>query len=514
MWLELEAAILAAAEGKIRNFERHRKRVYDENVRRVRRSADSPPLLVANKPTLWETEPALDPYHVRKRSKSIAHAITKDLRAGTYAPLPPAGFRREKLSGGSRTISNFALADEVISNRLYRSLLKKNRARLSARSYAYRDDANAYDALAYMQAEWRFEHRVFVAEYDFTDFFDSISHQHLWTTIDVLGLTMTSLERHIVSTFLTAPLPFTDAAEKAAGQQVRGRGVPLGTSVSLLLANIAVSPLDRALERLGVGFVRYADDTVIWSRDYAAICRAVDELHEVSSQIGSPINQGKSMGVRLLVGPETSRAEIASTKSVTYLSHDIGLRSIRLKSSVELAIKQRLTELIYDNLLREPVKGTQALSRIGHINDRDYVVLIWQLRRYLYGHLAEIAVRRMGRGQVPLMQLTGAIARYPLIDDDRQLAGLDSWLATQIWLAVRKREALLKAAIGAPSVLPTPWGRTREELIDLRSTSERTGQRLDLRLPSTLRMATVVREAVKTHGRDVVGQGLGLYAQH
>jgi hypothetical protein len=45
----------------------------------------------------------------------------------------------------------------------------------------------------------------------------------------------------------------------------QGFGIPQGTSISLFLANVAAYALDRRLETLGVGFVRYADDTIIWS---------------------------------------------------------------------------------------------------------------------------------------------------------------------------------------------------------------------------------------------------------
>ncbi len=346
MWSGLAEAIAQAASSKIREFERYRKRVSDENQRRTRRSSGTPQRVTASPQALWQLDPALNPYHVRPRADVIAHSITTKLRAGRYTPLPPGGFAIAKPTGGGRVITNFAIADEVVSSRLYKSLLSKNRARLSARSYAYRDDVSVYDALAHMQSEWRQEHRVFVAEYDFSEFFESISHEHIWQTVDALNLTMTSLERDLVRAFLTAPLPYTTEVERNRGMLARDRGVPLGTSVSLFLANVAVSPLDRALERLGVGFVRYADDTVIWSRDYSSICRAVEELHYASTRIGSAVNQDKSMGVRLLVTPETTRAEMSSTRDVSYLSHSVGLRSVSIKPAMEDKIRRRIGALL------------------------------------------------------------------------------------------------------------------------------------------------------------------------
>ncbi|SOE03799.1 reverse transcriptase domain-containing protein [Blastococcus haudaquaticus] len=504
MWWELEKDIRASATKKIREHERYRKRVIDEGARRLRRSTGSPSLSAPNRPTTWDANPAFDPYHVRARAKSISHSITQRLRSGAYSPLDPINFSVPKPDGGKRLVTSFAIADEVISSRLYRSLLDKNRPLLSARSYAYRDDIGVNDAIAHIQSEWRSEHRVFVAEYDFTNFFDSISHDHIWSTLESLGIVMTSLERVLIRAFLEA-----STSSGHGGSTLRRSGVPLGTSVSLFLANVAASPLDRALERLGVGFVRYADDTVIWSRDYAAICRAVDELHRVSANIGSPINQSKSNGVRLLVSPSTERAEINFTSEVEYLGHALGLQSIRMRDRAEAQVRRHITGLLFNNLLREPKAGTQDWTRVGRL-DRDYVTYIWQLRRYLYGHLTENEVRRVNRGAPPPRNLTGVLSRFPLINDDPSLRELDRWITTQTLLALRKRAALLTRTLtfGSP---PVPWTMTRERLIDLTTKSARTGDTIDLRMPSALRMASVVRRAVRTHGTRVVGSATPLY---
>lgn len=509
MWWGLEDDIVAACNARIRKFERHQKRVFDENTRRSRRSTTTPAELAAQRPELWNLSAAHDPFHVRPRAHSFAHAIGNSMRKGCYRPHRPGGFSVAKSDGKSRVVSSFAIADEVISSRLYRSLLNKNRARFSARSYAYRDDIGVYDALAHIQSEWIGEQRIFIAEYDFRDFFESISHEHIWRTADALGLVMTGLERRLIESFLTSPDPYTNPSEKSTPAIARDKGVLQGTSISLLLANVAASPLDRALERLGVSFVRYADDTLIWSRDYSAICRAVDELHTVSSAIGAPINQEKSMGVRLLVPDTTTRAELPFTSKVDYLSHSIGLRTMHLKESAEAEIRKNINRLLFNNLIREPLNKTQNPARIGS-SDKDYTSYIWQLRRYLYGHLNENEVRRLGRSTIPPIPLSGAVARFPLITDDDSLRELDRWISTQTWLALRRRSSLLRRSMslnGAPDL----WSLSREELINATSVSSSTGSPVDLRLPSVLRMSTVVRKAVRTHGTGVIGLGASLY---
>lgn len=507
MWGNLEAEIGRAARRRVAEYERHAQWVFDENARRVRRSVGSPQLLPLQRPEIWSRDPAFDPFYVRSRRGAIALSIAQALKGHRYTPFAPAGFEVPKRSGGSRLVSAFAIADEVVSNRVYRSLLAKNTALLSARSYAYRPDLTPHDAILHVRAELRREQRVFVAEYDFSKFFDMVSHDHIWSTLDALGIVRTPLEEELIRAFLQAPEPTVETYVRRPTGTARRRGLPQGTSVSLFLANIAAAPLDRALERIGVGFVRYADDTLIWSPDYGRICAAVDALHEASTAIGADINVEKSLGVRLLVPENTRYVEMESTKEIHYLGHTLGLRRLQMKPESVARVKSRVAQLLFANLLREPMSGTQDLARLT-TTDRDYATYLWQLRRYLYGPLSERDVRRFLKGSVPPMSFQGVMSFFPLVDDDEVLAELDEWIASQTWLALRKRQRLLA---GFVSRRPVPWGLTKEEMIRTVTVSGTSGREVDLRLPSVRRISGVIRTAVEAYGVGVVSRGGALY---
>ncbi|WP_286310773.1 reverse transcriptase domain-containing protein [Agromyces mangrovi Wang et al. 2018] len=479
----------------------------DENMRRRRRTRGTPPLREAIRPSIWEIDPGLNPYLVRARAPRIARAITAKLKAGTYTPGRPAGFTVPKPGGGERIVSMFPIADEVISSRLFVSLRKKNTARLSSRAYAYRSDLTPHDAIAYMRAEFSREHRLFIAEYDFSKFFDHIRHDHLVQTIDRIGVMATPIELRLIEGFLRTPAPFLDARDRALDAAPREVGVPQGTSISLFLANLAAADLDRALERLGVGFARYADDTMIWSPNYEKITQAVEALHTASDAIGPQINAAKSPGVSLLVLPESSEAEMRSTTQVEFLGHAIGIRTTSMRSRSVHRIKRHILELIHSNLIREPVNRSQDPSRLAGGIDRDYVVLVYQLRRYLYGTLSETSIRRYQSGTVPKTSLRGVMAYFPLVDDGEQLRGLDGWLSKTVWLALKKRCRLL-AGEGVPC--PPPHGLGRPDLFGFRPEIH-PNTVLDLRLPSFVRAGAVVRKAIAAHGLDVISDAHPLY---
>jgi len=379
--------------------------------------------------------------------------------------------------------------------------MEKNRPRMSSRAYAYRDDITAQDAIQYIAAEVRGQSRIFLAEYDFSKYFDNISHDYIQKILHDQQFLITRVEKSVVDAYLHAT-PTPTSAYDPNGEPKRERGIPQGTSISLFLANIAAWDLDRSLERLGVSFVRYADDTAVWSTDYAQLCRAVDTLHEMASRIGCPINLEKSKGIRLLV-PPGAPSELTRVDSIEYLGHRITSSSTGMKDRVVQRIKERIRQLAYFNLIREPEAGTQNLTRLQKV-DKDYVTYIWQLRRYLYGDISERRLRRFQARGVPRRRFRGAMSFFPLLNDHKQLAELDAWLVCTTCMAMRKRTRLLHG-LGYTS-LPDPHGVPCRALANYVRKSQTTGGSLDLRVPSFRRIASVISQAAKQYGTGSISR--------
>ncbi|WP_062078809.1 reverse transcriptase domain-containing protein [Demequina globuliformis] len=503
MWSGLEAHIRRRSLQLIREHEAYAKSVSDENKRRSRRSTQTVELKEVLRPESWSLNPGFDPYLTRPRAAAIAHAIEGALRSGSYAPRRPSGFLVPKSGGGTRTVTNFQIADEVVSRRVFDQLRRRNSARFSARSFAYRHDASPHDAIAYMKSEFRREHRLFVAEFDFSKFFDHVEHEHVLGAIDRLDLMVTPLELGIIRAFLSVQEPYMATTDLTASAPPRTRGLPQGTSISLFLANLAAAELDLELERVGVGFARYADDTVLWSSDFGRVTAAVEALYAASDRIGVAINSAKSPGIRVLTPGDVPRAEMRHTHTVDYLGHSVSTQGARIKQTSVGRIKARIRQLVYDNLLREPLREAQVSARVIG-TDRDYITLIYQLRRYMYGQLSESAVRRYATSAPPAHKFRGAMAFFPLVDDDDQLRELDGWLQHTLVIALKKRARLLGHEAGASAALAS---LTPDELITHveRSTS---GSAVDTRVPSFVRMASAIRRGVQTYGLgSVPGSG-------
>jgi hypothetical protein len=491
-------AVIAEASKLVR---RHQKYAPDlaSNLRRIeRRSGQSRPKEIRF-PQYWSADAGFNPYHVRSEAAGISYAISKALDGNHYKPRPAVIYSVPKDDGGQRPVSVFQVADNAISRLAFERLIEKNARHFSARSYAYRKDLSIHDAVLHISSDFHRKSRLFIAEFDFRTFFDSISHDHIDRVLHDRRFFITNREHLTIHAFLKAPaLPLGSYCRDST--ETRQKGVPQGTSISLFLANVAAYPLDRKLESLGVGFARYADDTLIWADSYSDICRAVNALEEVAFEMGVELNFAKSEGISILC-PQWVPAEFKSKPSVSFIGYEISADTISMRKRTLERAQQRLSYLIYSNLLQALKQGLVVRQRVDGSIDRDYVVMLYQIRRYLYGELSESQLRKYMARQTPLIRYHGLMSFYPIVDDEALLKRLDGWLLNAVFRALRLR-ARLMGEHGILS-LPKPQGLRKAQILALRH-REGSGPLRDLRFPSIARIARLLRRAAKTYGASAV----------
>ncbi len=433
-------------------------------------------------PEYWNKDKKFNPFYVLKNRKSIANSIAKKIKEGEYIPNRPTIINKEKKGGGQRKISIFQVHDAAISNYYYKRLLSKNKHRFSSFSYAYRDDRNVHFAIQDISIELKKTSRLFVAEFDFSKFFDTINHEFLFSQFKENGFLITEEEEKIVKSFLNL--------------QSESKGIPQGTSLSLFLANVTCWELDRMLEDIGVRFARYADDTLIWSRDYTKIVKAAEIIEVFSKKAGVNINHNKSEGISLLV-PEGMSAEMLKNKNyVEFLGYKIGSKSIGIKDESIRKIKQRITSILYQNLIY-PIKATNNMKETPTYRDKDYLVAICQIRKYLYGDLTEEKIKAYLTGSNKRIIFKGIMSFYLLIDDIEQMKNLDKWLCRTIVNTLKLRKKMLSNY--GIVVDKFPYTLTNENLISKSSKELIKGKEL-FKIPSFLRINKAINKGVERCG--------------
>lgn len=466
-------------------FNLYHNYLHIDYLRNKKRITNPAPKIV-HTPDCWKDDKKFNPFYVLKNIDAISRSISRKIADHTYIPNAPFVRAIPKKGGGVREVNIYQIPDAAVSNMLYSSLLGKNKHRFSSLSYAYRNDRNVHFAIQDIGLELSEYSRVFIAEFDFSDFFGSIDHSYLENQFDKNGFLISEQEKMIIKSFL----------EKSR------KGVPQGTSISLFLANLACWRLDKDLENEGLRFARYADDTVIWSRSYDKICKSFDIIETFSKKSGVKINLKKSSGISLLKKKEMPSELLSSKESLDFLGYSISTENISIKMSSVRKIKKQISYLLYRNLL-QPYKAQNMNGQIVPNNgtDASFVTAIMQIRRYLYGGLNEVALKKYLRGDLSQIKFKGVMSYYPLVNDREQLEDLDRWLVCVILKVLKKREEVLKA-LGKikPYYNSFPFNLTHENIIELCVKHIFNNKRGLTEIPSFLRIHKAIHLGMLNEG--------------
>ncbi|MBI2273165.1 MAG: group II intron reverse transcriptase domain-containing protein [Bacteroidetes bacterium] len=477
---ELEKEAVESLE----KFQNYHNYLHLEYLRKKQRLTTVPEKEVKT-PEEWNASKMHNPFYVLKHKHKIAASVARKIRNETYIPNQPFTKEIPKKSGGTRKISIFQLPDSAVSDKFYHDLLKKNRHRFSSFSYAYRNDRNVHFAIQDIANELRQSPRIFIAEFDFSKFFDSINHSYIREQLRENCFLISKTEAYIIEKFMET--------------QPGGVGIALGTSISLFLANVACWQLDRKLENEGLRFARYADDTIIWTRDYGKICKAFEIIAEFSKATGIKINYDKSDGISLLQQPGM-RSEFSQNKaSIDFLGYQISTTKISIKENSVKKIKKQIAYLLYKDLLL-PIKTRPVLaSRFPTATrDKDFLSVVSEIRRYLYGNLTEKTLTKFLNGTYAFMNFKGIMSFYPLVNDEEQMKNLDKWMVSTILNTLKRRSVLLND-LGYPTSF-FPFEQTPTSLI---YTAKITANG-HMQIPSFLRIYRALEKGIQNMGIDKV----------
>jgi group II intron reverse transcriptase/maturase len=211
--------------------------------------------------------------------------IREALLDGSYRPMPVRRVEIAKPGGGTRQLGIPTVVDRLIQQALLQVLQPGIDATFSDHSYGFRPGRSAHDAVLAAQRHVQAGFRV-VVDVDLEKFFDRVNH-------DIL---MHRLARRIDDKSVLRLIRRYLAAGAMDGGVVieRHEGTPQGGPLSPLLANVLLDEVDRALERRGHRFVRYADDCNVYVRSRRAGERVLAQLRWLYDRLHLKINDVKT----------------------------------------------------------------------------------------------------------------------------------------------------------------------------------------------------------------------------
>lgn len=213
--------------------------------------------------------------------------LVAELKTGTYRQRPYRRREIPKEGGKVRVISIPSVRDRVVQGAIRLILEPIFEADFSNSSYGARPGRSAHQALEIVHQGLR-QRRHHVVDVDLSRYFDTIRHDRI----------LAKVARRVSD---AAVLKLLKQFLESTGRC----GIPQGSPLSPLLANLALNDLDHALDR-GAGvltYVRYLDDMVVLAPDsrkgQAWAARALERIREEAMSIGVSLNEEKTRRVTM-----------------------------------------------------------------------------------------------------------------------------------------------------------------------------------------------------------------------
>lgn len=343
-------------------------------------------------------------YDFAARGLKGLDTLHQQLRNERFQFRPAAGLNYN-FNGKRRTLYIPPWEERIVDLLIYRLLNRRLHSWFSSCSHAYRDRTYGLDRCqSQIAAVIRFlKMPVYVVKRDVADYFASVNHEILLQQL-TFHIDPEDYLFHLVSQRVRFDYQDESGTHRAEV------GIPFGCASACVLANIHLTELDRAVERVpAVHYFRYADDLLVLSSDREA---AIDAAKSIRGSLGDLRLMTKaSHGLDLVLGSDAAPADYGFQQSSAF--RHLGLQ-FHCAGAVSLSKdKQRKIQ----NLFRFAFRRTRRRwKKIIHSQERARTLSA------IASQVVEHGVRNV------------AIIDYYLkhITDVSQLRVLDRWLAEEV----------------------------------------------------------------------------------
>ena len=298
-------------------------------------------------------------------------ALERDLKSGSFEPLPLRRHFLDKGGGKFRPLGIPAVRDRVAQEVLRRLLHPIFEPLFHEASFGFRPGRNCHQALELAIKHHEEGYRV-VLDADVVGCFDNLPHSLIKEAAAAQVADGTIL--NLVEKFLRAGVMENGVFKPTTV------GTPQGGVASPLLANIVLNHLDWQLHKLGHRFVRYADDFVV-------LCQSQAQAEEAKTQVTHILNQ---LGLQL--SAEKTRITTYG-KGYSFLGFGMSSRSRRMRPKSQEKFKDKVRELTR----RSHNLDAQLIEELNRViqGTANYFAPRWSTSRWRFRELDSWIRRRL-----------------------------------------------------------------------------------------------------------------------
>ncbi len=290
-------------------------------------------------------------------------ALERDLKSGSFEPLPLRRKYIDKGGGKLRPLGIPAVRDRVAQEVLRRLLHPIFEPLFHQASFGFRPGRNCHQALE-LAIHYHEEGFQVVLDADIVGCFDNLPHSLIKEAVaaqvadgNILNLVEKFLRAGVMEDGMFKPTTI---------------GTPQGGVASPLLANIVLNHLDWQLHHLGYRFVRYADDFVV-------LCQTKAQAEEARTQVTHILNQ---LGLQL--SAEKTRITTYGG-GYSFLGFVMSRRSRRMRPKSE----QKFQDKVRDLTVRSRNLDAQLIEKLNRVirGTANYFTPRWSTSRWMLRRL-------------------------------------------------------------------------------------------------------------------------------
>ena len=199
-----------------------------------------------------------------------------EIQNRTYRPLPLLKILVDKGNGEARALCIPAVCDRVAHVFVLDTVEPVLDREFEVCSFAYRKGHSVKDAV-YMIKEYHEQGYNWIVDADIDEFFDSVDH----------GLLLAKFRKYIDIPFIQELIELWLKTEVWDGERltILEKGIPQGSPVSPILANLFLDELDEEMLGRGYKIVRYSDDFIVLCKDREEAGKALQLSKEVLNKL-------------------------------------------------------------------------------------------------------------------------------------------------------------------------------------------------------------------------------------